>query len=257
MAKTDSKLPNDGVPTTEETASAAAPARPEYESWKKGMQTKYPELGDDDEALFKASREGYDAEHEKNKENEFNNGRIYGAIQKSPEVANFIGRLANGDDESPEEAFAEFGEDLVELLTGKINSETYNKRKSESEAARQASEDAEKAKQEAAGKAYVDACTELGVDPEETEKKLLEAFSGGSDTFIASKEFYTALIQSLTREDDLAAAAAQGRGMSMANARKRSMGGDGLPRSAAGAASAGADKDSFAAHMAARAQQIK
>lgn len=206
---------------------------PEEDAWLAGMEGKYPDMKGNREALFKASREGYDREHELNKENADAYGKIYNAIDKSPEVASFINKLTNPDDGAyPEEAFAELGEDLVKLLTGEIDNEAYRNAKK----TRYDNEAAEKAKEEeknaAIGEAFVNACKELNLDPEETEKKIIAKFNGEDATeFLANTEFFKAIINSLSYEDDMLAAEARGRNANMQERDKRkSMGSDGLPR---------------------------
>lgn len=214
---------------------------PEEDAWMAGMEGAYPDLKGNREALFKASREGYDREHKLNKDNADAYGRIYAAIDRSPEMGAFINKIVEPDSEEfPEEAVLAFGEDLKKLITGEYDTEAYRKAKKAAEEKRAAEEKAkadEEAKNEAIGQAFVDACQELGLDPEATEKKILAKFNGEDATeFMANKEFFKAIIQSLTYEDDMLAAEARGRSAQMTerNAR-RSAGSDGLPRSGANA----------------------
>lgn len=218
----------------EEVVQDGASQTPEEDAWTAGMEGKYPELKGNREALFKASREGYDREHNLNKENADTYGKIYSAIDKSPEVAAFVNRVTNPEEGAePEEAFAEFGEDLVKLLTGEIDNETYRNAKKarvENETKRKADEEARNA---AVGQAFVDACSELNLSPEETEKKILAKFNGEDATeFIANKDFFKAIIQSLTYDDDMLAAEARGRNAQITERnRRKSTGSDGIPRS--------------------------
>lgn len=211
---------------------------PEEQAFWSGMENKYPDLKGNKEALYKAAREGYDKEHELNKKNSDSYKEIYDAIQRSPETARFINRITHPEKGAePEEAFAEFGEPLVDLLTGKIDNATYRKRKGElaeeskKRAEAKAAEDEMNVK---AGEAFVEACKEIGIEPEEAEKQLTAKFNGegGSRDFRANKSFYTALLQSLSREDDILAAEARGRNAQMQEKDlRRNKSNDGLPRS--------------------------
>lgn len=223
---------------------------PEEDAWLAGMEGKYPDLKGDREALYKASREGYDKEHELNKGNADSYRKIENAIQSSPEAARFINRIVNPQDgEEPEAAFAEFGEDLIDLLTGKIDSPTYSKRKKEL-ADQKAAEEELNVK---AGEAFVSACEELGKDPEETTNALAQKYNASGDgktDFRANKDFYVALIRSLSFDDDLIAAEARGRNAQLTERNRRSnTGTDGIPHSqgAGGAPSAKKDPASLAA----------
>lgn len=238
MKKEEQKLPENTVQETTETAIVSQ--TPEEDAWMAGMESKYPDLKGNREAMFKASREGYDKEHELNKENASAYKAIDDAIGSSPEVAMFMNRIVNKTDENaePEEAFAEFGEDLVDLLTGKTDNETYRTKKkeradkmAEDEKMRAEKEAAEKEITTKAGEAFVAACEELGMSPEDAEKKLMDKY-GNSETsdFRLSQDFYKALLKSLTYEDDMLAAEARGRNAQMGERDQRRMGGtDGLP----------------------------
>ncbi len=240
----DEELEKENVQSQEQVSQT-----PEEDAWVQGMEGKYPDLKGNREALYKASREGYDKEHELNKSNADSYGKIYNAIQSSPEAAKVINRLVNPKEgEEPEAAFAEFGEDLVDLLTGKIDSPTYSKRKKELAE--------QKAKNEElnikAGEAFVNACEELGKDPEETTKALAQKYNAGGEgdtDFRASKDFYVALIRSLTYDDDMVAAEARGRNAQFAERNRRSSAQtDGIPRSqSAGGQNAKYDPNSLAA----------
>ena len=87
-----------------------------------------------------------------------------------------------------------------------------------------------KTKNAAIGEAFVNACKELNLDPEETEKKIIAKFNGEDATeFLANTEFFKAIINSLSYEDDMLAAEARGRNANMQERDKRkSMGSDGL-----------------------------
>lgn len=214
----------EGQPTVSQT--------PEEDAWLAGMEGKYPDLKGNREALYKASREGYDKEHELNKSNADSYRKIESAIQSSPEAARFINRIVNPQDgEEPEAAFAEFGEDLIDLLTGKIDSPTYSKRKKEL-ADKKAADEELKVK---AGEAFVSACEELGKNPEEITNALAQKYNAGGEgetDFRASKDFYVALIRSLSFDDDLIAAEARGRNAQLVERNRRnSAGTDGIPHS--------------------------
>lgn len=228
--------------------AAGEASHPEEDAWVAGLEGKYPDLKGNREGLFKASREGYDREHKLNKDNADSYGKIYDAIQRSPEAAKFINRMVNPvEGEEPEAAFAEFGEDLVDLLTGKIDSPAYSKRKAELSAQRAADEELNMR----AGEAFVAACEELGKEPEAATQELIAKYGGGGESadFRASKEFYVALLRSLTYDDDLIAAEARGRNARMTERDRRSGAvTDGLPNSnSVGGNAAKYDPNSLAA----------
>lgn len=231
---------------------------PEEDAWVAGMEQKYPEAKGNREAMFKASREGYDKEHELNKKNAQDYERIYEGIQRSPEVAGFVNRLTHPEDgEEPEEAYAEFGEDLVDLLTGKIDNKTYRDAKARKKAEADEKAKAEADTAEAAGKAYVEACESLGMDPKEAMGQLNAKYGNGGDEpdFRMSKEFYVALLKSLSYDDDMLAAEARGRNAQMKERNgRRGAASDGLPHSgSAGGAAKSADPNSLASVYARRA----
>lgn len=241
-------MADEKLKTEEPELELGASQTPEEDAWMTGMEGKYPDLKGNREAMFKASREGYDREHKLNKENADAYGKIYNAIERSPEAASFINRLTNPEEGAePEEAFAEFGEDLVKLLTGEIDNEAYRNAKK----ARMDAKAKEDEKNAAVGQAFVDACTEMGLDPEETEKKILAKYNGeGATDFMANSEFFKAIIRSLSYEDDMLAAEARGRNANVAaRDARRSAGNDGLPRTgnAAGAMQKKYDPNSLAA----------
>lgn len=210
---------------------------PNRDAWRAGIMKKNPNLGENpsDEDLYAASMSGYDTEHEQNKKNQKDNGMLYEALQRSPEFAGVVSKLANPEEgQEPGEEFLALGEDLVDLLTGKIDAPKFRE-------GRQAKRDAEAKKAEldkAAGEAYTKACETLGIDPEETMGKLLDKY-GTEDKkgFLADERFYTALIQSLTRDEDIEAAEARGRGAQIATRKETaSAASDGIARSTAGSA---------------------
>lgn len=224
---------------------------PEEDAWMAGMEGKYPEHKGDREAMFKASREGYDKEHELNKQNAEDYGKIYNAIQRSPETAGFINRLTHPQEgEEPEEAYAEFGEDLVDLLTGKIDNKAYREKKAANRAAADEAKAKEDSMKQAAGEAFVAACEEIGLSPEDAEKKLVEKFKSEDGDFRMSKDFYAALLKTLSYDDDIAAAEARGRNASLAERNnRRSVGTDGLPRTQGTGGATNTKKSSLAAIM--------
>lgn len=229
----------------QETATEPAVSQtPERDAWLAGMKGKYPDLGDDEEALYKASREGYDREHKLNKDNAEDYGKIYDAIQRSPETASFISRLTNPEEGArPEEAFAEFGDELRQLIAGEIDAPAYREKMAAKESEKAAKDEADKA----AGEAYVAACEELGLDPEKAEQDIIAKY-GKDGQWMASKDFFTALLKSLTYDDDMAAAELRGRNAQVTERKATRNNNDGLPRSgSAGAQGKKYDPNSLAA----------
>lgn len=229
---------------------------PNRDKWRQGLIGKNPELeGADDEALYAASMDGYDAEHEANKihaKDDEDKQRIQDAISKSPEVAAFMNRFLNPEDGAePEEAFAALGDDLVDLLTGKIDNEAYRNKKAANAKAKADKEAADIAIKNEAGKAFTEACEKIGIEPEEAYSQLMAKYGkeGGED-FRADATFYEALLRSLTYDEDIAAAEARGRTQSFNERRGNSRGNsDGLPhrQTGGGAAIEKEDPNSLAA----------
>lgn len=240
MAQNDVELPEDEMQEQESQS-------PEEDKWMQGMEGKYPDLKGDREGMFRASREGYDKEHELNKENADAYNRISNAIQKSPESAEFINRLVNSDDDSdPVDMMIDiFGDDLSEVFGNGGNVEALKSKHKDTQAKRKAEDE----KNQEIGQAYVDACEELGVEPEETERKIVAKFNGeDAQEFLANKEFFKAIIQSLSYEDDMLAAEARGRNAKMGERNRRGVTSDGLPRStSAGGAEKQFDPNSLGA----------
>jgi len=245
MAKEEKEQVQEPIMTETEVVIEA---NPEEKLWMDGMEAKYPDLKGNKEALYKASREGYDKEHELNKENADTYKRIYDAMEREPKAAVFINKLTNPENEDTaiEEAILEMGDDVLDLVSGKIDMPAYREKKA-AMAEEKAKADAEKMEMEkAAGEAFVGACEEIGIEPDEAYNRLKDMYGeeGKDVDFRTSKPFYVALLRSLTYEDDLLAAEARGRNAKMTERDNRKIvESDGLPRSTSGGQGAAAKRN--------------
>lgn len=195
---------------TEPTEEAAAPSTPSSkEIWTKNIRAKRPDLAEDDEeGLYNASMEGYDAEHDYAKNMREQNGRLQEAIGASPEIAAFMGEIyERGADGHPEMAFHQLGDLIKAYSTGEITSEEYLAEKE-----KRGKAEGEKAKRlEAQNDAYVKWCEEKGYDPEEWMQRASEVIFKPMSDFSADGKFFDALDNMLNYEGDVNDARESGR----------------------------------------------
>lgn len=66
--------------------------------WEENIRKKYPDNDfADEDALYEASMQGYDAEHDRNKQFAADNQRLYQLLTENPDVKNFISALVSGE----------------------------------------------------------------------------------------------------------------------------------------------------------------
>lgn len=173
----------------EEALKAEETAKPSNkETWFKNMRSKRPDIpAEDEDALYGASMEGYDKEHEYANNMRNQTKKLSEAIDSSPELSTFMADIyERGAEGHPEMAFINFGDLLQGYMSGEISSDEYIAEKEK----RSKAESERKKKIEAQNEVYKKWCESKGYDPEEWMEKANEAlFSPMGNYELAEAQF--------------------------------------------------------------------
>ena len=246
MAKKDEQLTAQQAAEAQASAqepTAAVSETPNRDAWFANMRGKYGEDKSDEE-LFDLSSKGYDKEHEYAKQARSDVNEFAEAIKNNPQLLPFYQKVIELGADNAEMALLELGDDLVDLLTGNIDSEAYQEKKrrkaeSDAESSRLAEE---KSTKQTAQRAALEAWAEKkGINPDEfvgeVQSKLLDPLAA----FSAEEALFDSLYNMIYHDEDVEAARVQGRNEKIVTERKKNAGSsDGqVNRSSA---AAGADK---------------
>ena len=153
-----------------ENNAPVATTTPYEDAWFAGMEETYPDLKGDREALFKASKEGYDKQHAYVKKSQAEAAVLDEILSSDPNLNDmFNGIFEAGKDGHPELVVLDHMKPLWEdYMNGKLTSEEFIAKKQ-----RLQEEDAAfQKKQEMREAAFVAECEERGWDVEETLAKV-------------------------------------------------------------------------------------
>ena len=207
----------------EAAAQANASETPNRDKWFAGLRGKYGEELTDEELYGKAI-EGYDAEHEYAKQARADVNEFAEAIKNNPQLLPFYQKVIELGADDAEMALLELGDDLIDLLTGKIDSEAYKEKKrlaaeSAAEEARQAEE---KNQAKIAQRAALEAWAEKkGIDPDEFIEKVQTTLLEPISAYSAAEELFESLYNMIYHDDDVEAARVQERNKKIVTERKK------------------------------------
>lgn len=213
---------------TLETQQPAAVAQepvsnPNEAEWFAGMEEAYPDLKGDREALFKASKEGYDKQHAYYKKARAEQEQLDAILESDPDLnAMFTEIFERGKGGHPILAVLRHARPLVkQYLNGEIDDEEFialMKREEESNAAL-------KRKQEMQQAAFVKECEERGWDVEETLTKLNEVMNGPCETEEQCREQVRNIFKILDFDPAVAAAEVRGKNATITEEKRKNSGG--------------------------------
>lgn len=212
---------------TLETQQPAAVAQepvsnPNEAEWFAGMEEAYPDLKGDREALFKASKEGYDKQHAYNKKSMAEAEQLNAILESDPDLnAMFTEIFERGKDGHPELALLHMKPLMKKYVNGDISSDEFLAEKQRLEA-----EDAAlQKKQEMQQTAFVKECEERGWDVEETLTKLNEVMNGPCETEEQCREQVRNIFKILDFDPAVAAAEVRGKNATITEEKRKNSGG--------------------------------
>lgn len=182
--------------------------------WEDNLKAKYPDRDfADEDSFYAVSMEGYDADHEALKQSKADNDKLVGILTENPDIAVFVGLLANGEDQKALASLA----DAIKAAETDEGWETY---RGEMARKKELADKAEKEQEEylknmeKSAEALKEFASEAGLSEEEAVdfvKNLQETitdklFSGNID-----KEFFKRFYNLINYDNDVAAAKEAGR----------------------------------------------
>ena len=203
-------------------ASAAAPAQEppaptNRERWLENMRAKYPDIKDED-ALYEASMNGYDEEHDFAKRQREENEQLADILQSNPELAGMYSEMIErGKDGHPEMALLNIGDLLQSYLKGEITSDEYLAEKEKKSTA----ESEKKKKLEAQMTALEQWCEKKGYNVDEWMEKVTTALLNPLSTYDLTEAQFEAMDKMLNYDDDVQAAEVRGRNANITTQRRR------------------------------------
>ena len=193
-------------------------ASPNRDKWLQNMRSKYPDIQDED-ALYEASMNGYDQEHDYAKQQRDQNAQLADIIGSNPDLANFYSEMfERGKDGNPEMALLNIGDLLKSYISGEITSEEYERQKKEKAIA---DAETEQAKQEQ-DRIFEEFCQENGYDPKEFAEKANEALFKPMVANKVTKDIFKNIAKLINYDDDVKAAEIKGRNANITAQRRRS-----------------------------------
>lgn len=213
--------PADHVTSPEEQVPAS-----KRDTFMANLRKKYPDI-EDEEELYGAAMDGYDADHEYAKQQREETGRLAEIMQGNPELASMYAEMfERGKEGNPEMALINISDLLKSYLTGEISGEEYEAKKEEGRKA----EEEKQAKLEAQEAVFKEVCEEEGLDYQETLDKIAEMILNPMARYEIGKEQVKALINMVNYDSDVEAARVQGRNEQIvAGKRKMARQSDGIP----------------------------
>ena len=234
-------------------AAAQEPvSNPNEVAWFAGMEEAYPDLKGDREALFKASKEGYDKQHAYMKKSQAEGEELNAILASDPDLnAMFTEIFQRGKDGHPILAVLRHAKPLVKkYLNGEIEDEEFiaeTKRLEEQEAATNKKREMQEA-------AFVKECEARGWDVEETLTKLDGILNGACETEEQCREQVQNLFKIIEFDDAVSAAEIRGKNATITEEKRKPQGGqmgnNGAPAPAGG-------KKTIMAESADRAKKMK
>lgn len=206
------------------TAVAQEPiTNPNEAAWFAGMEEAYPDLKGDREALFKASKEGYDKEHAYAKKSRAEGEELNAILDSDPDLnAMFTEIFSRGNGGHPILAVLRHAKPLVKrYLNGEIDDEELiaeMKREEESNAAL-------KRKQEMQEAAFAKECEARGWNVEETLTKLDEILNNPCETEEQCREQVNNLFKIIEFDDAVSAAEVRGKNATITEEKRKPQGG--------------------------------
>lgn len=218
MAKEKEEKPAAAVETPQEPVT-----NPNEVAWFAGMEEKYPDLKGDREALFKASKEGYDSEHEYAKKSRAESEELNAILESDPDLnATFTEIFSRGKDGHPFLAVLRHAKPLVKkYLNGEIDDEEFiaeMKREEESNAAL-------KRKQEMQEAAFAKECEARGWDVADTLTKLDEILNSPCETEEQCREQVNNMFKIIEFDDAVSAAEVRGKNATINEEKRKPQGG--------------------------------
>ena len=188
-------------------ASVDAAQPTNKDKWLANMRAKHPEIEDED-ALYEASMNGYDQEHDFAKRQREENERLAETLQSSPELARMYSEmLERGKDGHPEMALLNIGDLLQSYIKGEITSDEYVAEKEKRSAA-----EAEKAGKIDAQMSLLEQwCEKKGYDVDEWLQKAYDALLSPMSKYELAEAQFEAIDKMMNYDDDVAAAEIRGR----------------------------------------------
>ncbi len=178
--------------------------------WEEGIRAKNPDIDfdNDEDALFGAAMQGYDAEHEYRKKNEAGNKRMYELLSANPDVSMFMSSLVSDGNVGKAMSYLS---DALSLQEGTPEYDEYQKgvseRKQREAEQAKAIEEYEKNLHESAG-ALKDFADENGMSEEEAIEFVRQITSVINDKLFAGKidkEFLDLFFRAFNYDKDLQA----------------------------------------------------
>ena len=208
---------------TQQQPAAPVVENPNEQEWFASMEEAYPDLKGDREALFKASKEGYDKQHAYYKKAVAEQEQLNAILESDPDLnAMFMEIFDRGKGGHPILAVLRHARPLVkQYLNGEIDDEEFialMKREEESNAAL-------KRKQEMQQAAFVKECEERGWDVEETLTKLNEVMNGPCETEEQCREQVRNIFKILDYDPAVAAAEVRGKNSKITEEKRKNSGG--------------------------------
>lgn len=208
---------------TQQQPAAPVVENPNEQEWFASMEEAYPDLKGDREALFKASKEGYDKQHAYYKKAVAEQEQLNAILESDPDLnAMFTEIFERGKGGHPILAVLRHARPLVkQYLNGEIDDDEFLalvKREEESNAAL-------KRKQEMQQAAFVKECEERGWDVEETLTKLNEVMNGPCETEEQCREQVRNIFKILDYDPAVAAAEVRGKNSKITEEKRKNSGG--------------------------------
>ena len=207
---------------TQQQPAAPVVENPNEQEWFAGMEEAYPDLKGDREALFKASKEGYDKQHAYYKKAVAEQEQLNAILESDPDLnAMFTEIFERGKDGNPGLALHHMRPLMKKYVNGEITSEEYlaeQKRMQEEDAALQKKQAMQQA-------AFVKECEERGWDVEETLTKLNEVMNGPCETEEQCREQVRNIFKILDYDPAVAAAEVRGKNSKITEEKRKNSGG--------------------------------
>lgn len=235
-----------------ETNAPTASTTPYEDAWFAGMEEAYPNLKGDREALYKASKEGYDSQHAYVKKSQEEGERLNSILASNPDLNEMFNEIfERGESGHPELALLHMKPLLKQYVNGELSTDEYlaeKQRLQEEDAAFQR-------KQEMREAAFVAECEERGWDVEETLTKVDAVLNNPCETEEQCRDQVRNIFKIIEFDDAVSAAEVRGKNAKIEEQKRKNpapqMGNNGA------SAPASAGKQSLMSSAAERARKMK
>lgn len=206
------------------TAVAQEPiTNPNEAAWFAGMEEAYPDLKGDREALFKASKEGYDKQHAYVKKSQAESEMLNEILASDPSLNSMFTEIfERGKNGHPILAVLRHAKPLAKkYLNGEIDDEEFlaqMKLEEESDAALQKKRDMQES-------AFAKECEARGWNVEETLTKLDEILNNPCETEEQCREQVNNLFKIIEFDDAVSAAEVRGKNATINEEKRKPQGG--------------------------------